>query len=212
MRQTFQRLTESEYQHFLTFPEERLILATRQHRFYVIFPIIILAVISISLLMALIVFMLAQIYSVYTFVSLFMLLTVLTIALVIKVISDWYYHFYIVTSRKIVEITCNPLFSHIINGVLLDQVRIVEIDAHIDGFINDIFDMGSVEIDFDTMSHKASFALHGIEEPNETSRLLSHSFELIMQHKGQTMQRNNGGGDYQLNSFARRRLFGIKPI
>jgi len=65
-----------------------------------------------------------------------------------KMIIDWNYHLYIVTDHKILEMKYAPLANHVINEVLLDQVRCAEVNVNTDGFICELIDMGSVSIKF----------------------------------------------------------------
>lgn len=190
------RTMQTNYNHFITFPDEKIILASRQHKFLLILPVTVIVLVSVLSFVLLITLKTSGLFSFPVFISLFMLVVILMNAAVIKLLSDWYYHFYVVTSRKIVEVSCNPLFSRVISGLLLEQVRVTEVDVEVNGLINDIFNMGHVIIDFDRMAHEERFTLYNIERPHETSRLLAHSFELIMQH-----------GTLNKNQFKAKNLF-----
>ncbi len=172
----------TDFSHFVTFGDEKIILAARQHKFLLVLPVAVIGLVAFVSSVLLLTLYSGGFFSVQVFITLTMLLIVLMNAAVIKLVSDWYYHFYVVTSRKIVEVSCNPLFSRVISGILLEQVRITEVDVEVNGMVNDILNMGHVIIDFDRMAHEERFILLNIEHPHETSRLLAHSFELIMQH------------------------------
>ncbi len=172
----------TNFNHFVTFPNERLILAARQHKFLLVLPIAVICIVAIISFVLLLALYSGGFLSISIGISLLLLIVVLANAAIIKLLSDWYYHFYVVTSRKIVEVMCNPLFSRVVSGLLLEQVRITEVDVEVNGLINDVFNMGHVIIDFDRMAHEERFVLANIEHPHEISRLLAHSFELIMQH------------------------------
>lgn len=194
----------TDFNHFVTFPDEKLILAARQHKFLLVLPIVLVSMFSILSFAVLIAFFSGRYYSIQFFISLFFLVVILANAAIIKLLSDWYYHFYVVTSRKIVEVSCNPLFSRVISGLLLEQVRITEVDVQVDGMINDLFNMGHVIIDFDRMAHNEQFTLYNIENPHETSRLLAHSFELIMQHGSMNKSQIKAHNLFKLSSIGRK--------
>lgn len=88
-------------------------------------------------------------------------------------IIDWYYHIYIVTNKKILEVNYAPLFSHEINEVLLEQVRCTEIDIRAHGILSQLLDTGDVVLTFDRPTHQEELALTYIKNPKELGVLLS---------------------------------------
>ncbi len=98
----------------------------------------------------------------------------------LKITIDWYYHIYIATNRKLLEIRSKPLFSDKIDNVFLDQVRTTEVDTSIPTFIHEFLDMGNVIIEFDRPSHGEPFTLSNIKDAEGTAEFLSDVLENIM--------------------------------
>ncbi len=94
------------------------------------------------------------------------------VSLALRSIIDWYFNVYVVTSRKIIEVSYSPLSSHTINQVLLDQVRCTEIDTKIEGILNDVLDIGNVVITFDRPTHQEEFAFEYVKNPREIEKYL----------------------------------------
>ncbi len=107
---------------FLTLPDERLILSVRKHWFTVVPPIS-MAVFGAFVFMSIsfFLFLRTSLFTFPIFISSIMALLALSLLVISKIIIDWHYHFYIVSTRRILEITCTPLFSYNACDVLLDQ-------------------------------------------------------------------------------------------
>lgn len=174
-RKTFlkERLDQDEVKKFLTFPDEELILAAREHA----------AQLLMRLFQSTVLIFFADIL--FTFLSYFifrdvgfsfatfMVIALMGNALFIREVVHWYFHLYIITTRKIVEVKYNPLFSEISNSVLLDQLRCTEIDAEMYGFVYEFLDLGNVAITFDRPTHQEEFVLKGIRSPRKVANYLS---------------------------------------
>jgi hypothetical protein len=158
---------------FLTLPNEKLLLVQRQHPFIFILPsffIIVLAAFFIGST-----FYVAQRFmlSYSLFIVTALLIMSIAISLVTKILIDWYFHLYIFTTRKILELRYTPLMSYLTNEVMLDRVSCTEIDLHTNGFLNEILDMGDVVITFDRPTHREDFALTNIQGSHAVSTFLT---------------------------------------
>lgn len=182
MKNLFKRTFQSmNVEKFLTLPEEKLILSLRKHWFTITPPATFVIVSGLFLMsISFILFLRFSLFSFPVFISSFLALLVLTLAAISKIIIDWYYHFYIVTTRRILEITNTPLFSYSACDVLLDQVRITEIDAKIDNFFNGLIDMGDIKMTFDRPSHEEQFIFSEIENPKEVESYLYNALGSLM--------------------------------
>lgn len=173
-------LTENDLKGCLTLPDEKIVIAKRKHP---LIPITIsLAIFFVGL------FATALFTYVLTITSQPLNLTISFILIVLsltsfaisKTIIDWYYHIYIVTTRKILEVKCVPFFSDMIDDVFLDQVRTTEVDTLIPSFIHELLDIGSVTVAFDRPSHDEVYTLSNIHNPRETASFLADSLESLM--------------------------------
>lgn len=172
MKNLFSSISPRIYERFLSKEREALLFVTRTHwitilpqLFFLSFLTIIAGVIIIS---ALFFFTLPL-----QFVLPSLLLLLMTSSLVgWYTLVSWYYHLYIVTTGKILEYRYIPLFTHVLNDVLLDQVRCTEIDIAKNGFVAELFDMGTITITFDRPTHQEEFALTGIQHPEKIGMLL----------------------------------------
>ncbi|MBI4004826.1 hypothetical protein HY358_01675 [Candidatus Roizmanbacteria bacterium] len=159
---------------------EEVIVAKREHLFTLVLPIAFLLFgVSTFFIAVLTAFLIFQ-YPLSLLILMSALIFVFTASVAIKLVIDWYYHLYVITTRRIVEISCAPFYSHKINDVLLDQVRITEVDVQIRGVLYELLDMGDVVIYFDRPSHEEAFALRDIKNPGNTGNILSNKLEDIM--------------------------------
>lgn len=170
-------VTHRGLKHFLTFPEEKLLVVKRKHWFTLLPSLAFTSFFSfIAIIAAYIVFLLF--FSAFmTFISVITTVFVLYISLIAKTIIDWHYHLYVVTTRKIIEVIHSPLFFYSVNGILLYQVRCTEIDVQVNGILKEYLDMGDVSITFDRPTHQEEFVLTDIQDPKATGIILSNALD-----------------------------------
>jgi len=162
---------------FLTLENEQIIYSTRQH-WLTLFPLF-----AINALFVIFAFLLVSIFYTFapsyliTFLLLAFIFLVLIAEIFIKEIVDWYFHFYIITNRKIVEVTYKPLFSRAINEVLLDQIRCTEVDVEMQGMLSEVLNIGNVVLTFDRPTHEETFTIKKIREPRRIAMHLGDCFE-----------------------------------
>lgn len=172
-------ITPELCQRFVTLPGERLVVAKRQHWFVLVSPVLITSFLTLLFISLSALFFLGP----ATNPTLFVISTFLTVSaatsIFAKIIADWYYHLYVFTTKRILEVSCAPLFSHSINDVALDQVRITEVDVRMKGFINELIDMGDVIIEFDRPSHEQMFVISNILDPSKTGALIANTVKLM---------------------------------
>lgn len=93
---------------------------------------------------------------------------------------------YILTTRKILEISYNPLSSRIVNDILLDHVNCTEIDLRTHGFFNELIGMGDIVITFDRPTHQEEFVFRDVKECHDLGRFLTR--QLMDRHVQNMMQ------------------------
>lgn len=195
-----------ELTHFITLVGEKLVIATRKHWFVLALPItIILFGAFVFSVLTLVLFSLLPLSSKAILFTLTTLVIVTIIAsFITKAIVDWYCHFYIVTTRKILEVCHAPLSSSKINEVLLDQVRCTEVDVKVSGMLEEFIEMGDVIVTFDRPTHQEEFVLHDIQNPRNIGLYLSDMLESTHQHQGNPffswykMRDNNNNSRFRL--------------
>ncbi|MBP6913645.1 MAG: hypothetical protein KBC00_03480 [Candidatus Levybacteria bacterium] len=178
-------LTHEEVLKFLTFPEEELILAIREHAAELFIRIIQMATFALLINMiftGLSYFLLKDVILSLAVFSVFILVGSGTI---IREVIHWYFHLYIITTKKVIEIKYNPLFSEVSNSVLLDQIRCTEIDAELYGFVSELLDLGNVVITFDRPTHQEEFVIRGIRSPRKIANYLSSHLHTLPDLKSQ---------------------------
>lgn len=165
----------------LTFPGERILTAKRRHWFVIVSPIIVTVLLSLTF--SAFGFFITVFYLESYLLFILFLLVNFTIALNLigKLVIDWYFHLYVVTDRKILEVCYSPLFSHQICDVLLDQVRCTEVDVKINGMLNELIDRGDVVVTFDRPTHQEEFTFSQIKDPKKIGMLLGNAFHSSMQ-------------------------------
>lgn len=170
-------LDEKDCLCFLTLPDEKILVAKRQHPFVLAGPIITIILINsfIAILGNGLNYLVTKSLVITFTFNIFLLL--FTFAFILKSIVDRYYHLFIITTRKILEIRCIPFFSDHHDNVFLDQVRTTEVDTNIGTFIHELLDMGDVTIAFDRPSHERVFTVKNIKNPRETAAFLANKLE-----------------------------------
>lgn len=176
MKQHEKLLKSSIQSKFITMPGEEVILVQRKHWSVFIFPIIAFSILGAISIISLIT--LAALFQNYAFLSISLLLAISAglISLVTKSIIDWYLNLYIVTNRKIIEVSYKPLSSRGVSEVLLDQVKCTEIDTQITGIVNDFLDVGDVVVTFDRPTHQDEFTFINVPDPRKVERYLENAF------------------------------------
>lgn len=158
--------------HFLTLPGEKLLASERKHWFVIVAPLVYIAIFGFLLFSANAYIFLILVPSLLSFFLLLVAILLLTTSIFAKIIVEWYFHVYIITTRKILEISYAPLCSQITNEVLLDQVRCTEVDTKIHGIIGEIVDKGDVIVTFDRPTHEEEFIISDINKPEALGMFL----------------------------------------
>lgn len=157
---------------FTMLPGEELIFAQRKHWSTFAFPIIVMSIFGLVVISILALsFNILGHYTLQlaTFIT---FLFVFLESLALRAILDWYFNIYVLTTRRIIEISYSPLASHKINQVLLDQVRCTEIDTKIEGIVNDLLNIGHVIITFDRPTHQEELVLEYVKDPRKIENCL----------------------------------------
>jgi membrane-associated HD superfamily phosphohydrolase len=158
---------------FLGLKGEELLLVQRRHIFLLVYPIFLNFLIFLIFS--------AAAYFIFSYVlpslpllilSLLLMLCV-AISLSIYTAVYWYFHLYILTNRKILEVKYTPLFSHVVNDIFLDKVNCTEIDLSSKGFFHELIDLGDVTITFDRPTHQEEFVLQDIKNCDEIGKFLT---------------------------------------
>lgn len=160
---------------FLTLPAEELLIARRKHWFLSAVRVAVVILFAFSSIFALSFLSRLSFFPFTLFLSIAIGIIIFSLSLITKFIVDWYYHLYIVTTRKILEVCYSPLSSYKINDVLLDQVKCTEIDAKTDGLLNELIDMGDIAITFDRPTHQEEFVFTDVQDPKGMSIFLGNT-------------------------------------
>jgi hypothetical protein len=166
-------ITDGNWNIFLTLRGEELLLVKRKHPFVVIVPIFVTSCLTLFFTGS--AFMLFQGFfkSFSLFFVTIMLLGSISISFITKSIVDWYFHMYILTNRKILELRYSPLTSYLVNDVMLDRVSCTEIDLQTNGFLNELIDMGDVLITFYRPTHQEEFILKDVQNSHALANYLT---------------------------------------
>jgi len=158
---------------FLTFPDETLLVAERQHWIILLPQLIVLSFLEGIFVIASII-----IFSILLPFPTLIILSILTISagftfFIAKILVEWFFHIYIVTNRKILEFSYVPLSHFMVNDIILDQVRCTEIDVSADGILHDLLNIGDVTISFDRPTHQEEFHITQIHNPRNIGTFLA---------------------------------------
>ena len=166
-------ITRGNWNIFLTLKDERLLLVKRQHPFVIIIPVFLACLLTVLLISIALIFFQDFFVSQSLLLVTAMLLLSIGISLVTKILIDWYFHMYILTNRKIIELRYTPLASYVANDVMLDRVNCTEIDMRTNGIINEILDIGDVLLTFDRPTHQEEFVIKDVRAPHELATYLT---------------------------------------
>jgi membrane-associated HD superfamily phosphohydrolase len=156
-------IIKGNWSNFLGLKGEELLLVQRRHIFLLVYPII-LNFFIFSIFSAAAYFIFSYVLpSVPLLIVSLLLMLCMAISLSIYTAVYWYFHLYILTNRKILEVKYTPLFSHVVNDIFLDKVNCTEIDLSSKGFFHELIDMGDVSITFDRPTHQEEFVLQDIK-------------------------------------------------
>jgi hypothetical protein len=139
-----------------------------------------------------------------SFIVAALLLLSSALVIAVKIIADWYFHFYIITTRRISEVSYMPMSTYTVNEVMLDRVKCTEVDIVTEGFFRQIFDIGSVVATFDRPTHKEAFVFANIAHAGDIGALLTGQHEedkqavVVSQQTDQTVwhKQDSGRGYY----------------
>lgn len=167
--------------HFLTLPGEKLLASERKHWFVIVAPLVYLVAFGLLLfsLNFYLFFILSPSLLFFSLASLLILLLLTNI--MTKLLVEWYFHVYIITTKKIVEMSYAPLSSQSVNEVLLDQVRCTEIDTKTHGMINEFIEKGDVIVTFDRPTHQEECILADVYKPEALGLFLGDTLSMLHQ-------------------------------
>jgi len=166
-------IATGDWKTFVTLKGEKLLLVVRRHPFVVIVPIIVLILLTSLFIASSFIIFQNYFSSTSLFVATSLLLLSVCLGIITKIIIDWYFHVYIMTTRKILEVQYTPLTSYTVNDVMLDRVFCTEVDFQTNGWIHDLIDMGDIIITFDRPTHREEFVLKDIVSCHKISNFLT---------------------------------------
>lgn len=166
-------VSKGDWNTFLDMEGEELLLVTRKHIFRVISPLLVTWLTASLFGLAAYFLFIRIIFSVPLFVLSLMLIVSIGISLGVYSWAYWYFHLYILTNRKILEVMYTPLYSHVVNDIFLDKVNCTEIDLSSKGFFHELIDMGDLTITFDRPTHQEEFVLQDIMNCDEVGKFLT---------------------------------------
>lgn len=184
-----ERLEISQYflNRYITLLDEKLIFTRRKSLAAIFLPIfsVILAALLFSLILALIIhYFLASYFLLLIAVDL--VIFQIALGLVTKIIIDWYFHVYLITNRKFLDISYKPLFYHRIKDMPLDQVRCLEVVVRKKGILKEILNIGDVVFNLDMLTHHDIFTLVDISNPHKIGVSLGDSLNGIISVRNTT--------------------------
>ncbi len=169
-------IADEEVKDFITLADEKLILAKRKHWFVTFCPILNTLFIAIILIATLYLSLHVYLSSLPLFISISLLVISVATSRIVKVIIGWYCHMYIITNRRIMEVRHVPFSSYHVNDLLLDQMRVAEIDIDVGTIFNEIVGKGDVIVQLDQLAREHAFRLSDVAEPRRTAMYLTQVF------------------------------------
>lgn len=183
MTETSRSITTTASHPFLTLPGEKLILFEKQHWISLIPSLLATLALNICLFSTLLfVYTLLQIPTT-VFATACALILLIFYYTTLKFVVDWMNHFYIISTRRILEVNLSPFYFNDIHNVLLDQVRITEVDIDVKSVVHDLLNVGIIVISFDRPSLDNTINMKNILNARTIGPQLSDTLESIMTNK-----------------------------
>lgn len=167
---------EYDSKNFLTEDEEKVVLTKRAHWAILLARIVGVSVVSILLVFFAFFFFAILTLPVKLFLSSLILISILELSLVSKLIVDWYCHFYVLTNKKLLDVSYSPLFSESAYEVSLKEVDCSRITVKKNQILSNFFNIGSISLAFQGANFTQNFKLASIENPESTSLFLTEYF------------------------------------
>lgn len=156
---------------------DKILIFTRSHKLYLWERIFFLSLYAgLASIMSFAVFIYFY-FSPFVFVLIQSVIFTFSITLCVREYLGWYFHFYLVTTRKIVEVCNIPFGNYFINEILLDRVKCTEVDIMSHGIINQLLRVGDVIVTFDRPTHhRESFIFNKVANANSIREILTDYF------------------------------------
>ncbi len=161
----------------IPFPGEQILLRCKKHWGVFLFPIITLFLLYFLSAVLSFIVLVNFLSNVTLFALTSLVLLAFTTSFALKLLVDWHYHFYILTTHRILEVCQEPLFLDHINNVILSQVKSTEIDVDAKGIVSILLDMGDVTVTFDRPTHQEVFLLSNIKNPKAVGMMLADALD-----------------------------------
>ncbi|MBI2033222.1 MAG: hypothetical protein HYT10_02035 [Candidatus Levybacteria bacterium] len=165
--QSYRRTPDS-----LTLTEEDVILVQRTHWFSLFAPFLAVIILTSFAIASIIGLYIMQLLTPILTIEALLFILLLTGSGILKICIDWYFHLYVLTTKRIMEVQFTPLFTQDINDILLEQVRCTEVDVRMHGILNQLLDKGDVVLTFDRPTHQEEFSILEISHPQSICRFL----------------------------------------
>lgn len=181
-------IDQGKWDKFLTLDGEQLLLVKRRHPFVIFFPILLITFVICMIVLSAAVLFTTFFPAPSLFITTGLLLISILLTFITKSIMDWYFHLYILTTRKVLEVWYAPLYAHVMNDVLLDQVNCTQVDFRRNGFFNELLDIGDVVLTFDRPTHQEEFVFKDVSKCYKLGVFLTRKLlDRGSQSKSQTM-------------------------
>lgn len=167
-------IIDGDCSRFVTLPQERILVAKREYWLLACIPILFTVTFSFLLIAFGFIIFLMIFHSIVVFVASTLVIVNAAMAIGAKIYIHWYFHMYIITTRKLLEVNYSPLDTLVENEVLLDQVRCTEVDMQRGGLIHELLDFGTIRVTFDRPTHQQEFVLANIKSHRKIGILLSN--------------------------------------
>jgi len=160
-------ITKGNWNSFLTAEGERLRFVRRRHPIVAVFPALLVIFLAVLFGVIAFSFFVTFIFLPFLFLITILLLVSITLTIISGILTEWYYHVYVLTTKRILEMRYTPLFSNTFYDILLDKVNCTEIDLKNNGLINQLFNKGDIIITFDRPTHQQELVLKDIQKCNK---------------------------------------------
>lgn len=164
-------VTNESWENFVTLPDERILVAKREHWITLISPMALSFILT-----ALFIAGAGVLFLVYPSPVIFIVVVssvlLFSFHIIAKTLVEWAFHLYIITNRKLLELRHSPIASSAVDDVLLDQVRCTEVDTHTEGVLEQFLDVGNIDITFDRPTHQHEFMIRNVEHYQQVGALL----------------------------------------
>lgn len=160
-------------------PGEKLLFTKRKHWYMLFLPLFKEGWIGIVVIGFFYIFFSLLSLPLLFFFIIALPLLLLMLGIMGKTVLNWYFHFYAITTQRIIEYCCRFPSSRSHKEIAFHQVLCTEIEVQTEGKINQFLNKGTLIITFNYQTSQEEMRLENIPSPRDVGSQLAQLFDML---------------------------------